>query len=193
MIDGQRLLSLSSHLSLYLSLCRGPEQKKSTQLKFIAYILPPAPLCLILRFNSLFSLNRGLFPPKTHLHSHNVNAQQIVGFDFGHLFVHTANAHTHTPIPKAPPSPRPLKHTPWQLLVPLFPYVQHGGERLQLLQPHAKDNGIENVKYICLHDNRKREHDQQQKYRQYNTIQTQQREVKWRRDRELKHKHYNDT
>lgn len=53
-----------SSVSLPLSLCNCPERKKSTQLKFIAYILPPAPLCLILRFNSLFSLNRGLSPQR---------------------------------------------------------------------------------------------------------------------------------
>lgn len=111
MVDGQRLLSLFSHPSPYLSLSLSncPERKKSTQLKFIAYILPPAPLCLILRFNSLFSLNRGLSPQRlARSHSHNVNAQQIAGFDFGHLFVHAASKHTHT---HTHPSPK-LLHLP---------------------------------------------------------------------------------
>jgi len=73
--------------SLCLSNC--PEREKSTQLKFIAYILPPAPLCLILRFNSLFSLNRGLLPQRL------AHTQQIVGFWFWPL-VCASGKHTHT-------------------------------------------------------------------------------------------------
>lgn len=95
MVDGQRLLSLFSHPSPYLSLSNCPERKKSTQLKFIAYILPPAPLCLILRFNSLFSLNRGLSPQRlTRTHTMSM-LNRSLGLILATCLC-TRQTHTHT-------------------------------------------------------------------------------------------------
>ncbi len=130
------LSSVSLLLSLSLSLRNCPERKKSTQLKFIAYILPPAPLCLILRFNSLFSLNRGLSPQRlicTHTMS-MLNRSWV-------LILATClcmrQMCTHTP--SLNPSIFQAAQThPWQLLAPLFPYVLCWGERLQLFTATCK-------------------------------------------------------
>lgn len=83
-----------------LSLSNCPERKKSMQLKFIAYILPPAPLCLILRFNSLFSLNRGLSPQRlTRTHTMSMLNRSLGLILATCLCTRQTHTHAHTPIP----------------------------------------------------------------------------------------------